>query len=209
MNLFHLFPPLRRLGNAVPLPPPNVLSTFRWRLCNVISRAGHFLFCIHFRFCLVAEWPNERFEKVQEGYRERLVYWRCRWQKTLMEPVEEDNHDWPMQQRVEGYVNKHMADIALETLQQRLSVVSDEMHNLAEQVTRRSGGVLKDEPRREGVSFSVEPPPPSACSSGAGDRFMTSPSSGRPLADSHLLHSTATPEHTSNVFKWSVRVMDK
>lgn len=75
------FPPLRRLGNAVPLPPPNVLSTFRWRLCNVISRAGQLLFCIHFRFCLVAEWPSERFEKVQEGYRERLVCWRCRWNK--------------------------------------------------------------------------------------------------------------------------------
>ncbi|KAM8738135.1 uncharacterized protein AB9X84_020696 [Acanthopagrus schlegelii] len=94
-----------------------------------------------------------------------------------MEPVEEDSHDWPVQQRVEGYVNKHMADIALETLQQKLSVVSDEMHSLAEQVTRRSGGVFKDEPRREGQSFGVEPPLPSACSSGAADRFMTYPSS--------------------------------
>ncbi|XP_028845500.1 uncharacterized protein LOC114795927 [Denticeps clupeoides] len=45
--------------------------------------------------------------------------------------------NWCAQRRVEGLVNKHMADIALETLQQRLSAVSEEMSQLSQEVSRR------------------------------------------------------------------------
>ncbi|XP_008300009.1 uncharacterized protein LOC103372210 [Stegastes partitus] len=75
------------------------------------------------------------------------------------------HHDWSTEQRVDGLVNKHMADIALEALQQRLSAVSDEMHSLAQHVSRRSGEEFKDEPRRGDVSFGVEPS--LSCGSGA------------------------------------------
>ncbi|XP_023151095.2 uncharacterized protein si:dkey-187a12.4 [Amphiprion ocellaris] len=75
------------------------------------------------------------------------------------------DHDWSAEQRVDGLVNKHMADIALEALQQRLSAVTEEMHSLAQHVSRRSGEEFKDEPRRGDVSFGVEPP--LSCSSGA------------------------------------------
>ncbi|XP_051280388.1 uncharacterized protein si:dkey-187a12.4 [Dicentrarchus labrax] len=84
-----------------------------------------------------------------------------------MEHDNGDTRDWPVQRRVEGFVNKHMADIALESLQQRLSAVSDEMHSLAEHVSRRSGEEFKDESRRAEVSFGEEPPLSSACSSAA------------------------------------------
>ncbi|XP_035519571.1 uncharacterized protein si:dkey-187a12.4 [Morone saxatilis] len=84
-----------------------------------------------------------------------------------MEHGNGDTNDWAVQRRVEGFVNKHMADIALESLQQRLSAVSEEMHSLAEHVSRRSGEEFKDESRRAEVSFGVEPPLSSACSSGA------------------------------------------
>uniref|UniRef100_UPI003AAB7839 uncharacterized protein n=1 Tax=Centroberyx gerrardi TaxID=166262 RepID=UPI003AAB7839 len=67
-----------------------------------------------------------------------------------------DNSGWAMQRRVDGLVNKHMADIALETLQQRLAAVSDEMHSLAEHVSRRSEEMPKDDPRRGDVNFDVE-----------------------------------------------------
>ncbi|XP_039996051.1 uncharacterized protein si:dkey-187a12.4 isoform X1 [Xiphias gladius] len=90
-----------------------------------------------------------------------------------MEHDNGDNYDWSTERRVEGLVNKHMADIALETLQQRLTAVSDEMHSLAEHVSRRSGEELKDEPRRADVSLGVEPPLSSACSSGAADNFIS------------------------------------
>ncbi|XP_044070970.1 uncharacterized protein si:dkey-187a12.4 [Siniperca chuatsi] len=93
-----------------------------------------------------------------------------------MEHDNGDNHDWPMQGRVEGFVNKHMADIALETLQQRLSAVSNEMNSLAEHVSRRSGEEFKDEVRRGDVIFGVEPPLSSACSSGAVDKIISAPS---------------------------------
>ncbi|XP_046885230.1 uncharacterized protein si:dkey-187a12.4 [Hypomesus transpacificus] len=65
-----------------------------------------------------------------------------------------DNRSWGMQRRMEGLVNKHMADIALETLQQRLSAVSDEMHSLAEHVSRHSEEIPKDDiTRRTDVNF--------------------------------------------------------
>ncbi|XP_029305270.1 uncharacterized protein LOC115019802 [Cottoperca gobio] len=97
-----------------------------------------------------------------------------------MEHGNGDNHNWPMQRRVEGFVNKHMADIARGTLQQRLSAVTDEMHSLAEHVSRRSVEEFKDEQRRGDVSFGLEPPPPpplsSACSSGTADKLLSAPS---------------------------------
>lgn len=95
-----------------------------------------------------------------------------------MEHDNGDNRDWPMQRRVEGFVNKHMADIAVETLQQRLSAVSDEMHSLVQHVSRRSGEEFKDEPRQGDESFGVEPALSSARSSGAADKFLSAPSTG-------------------------------
>ncbi|GAA6215049.1 uncharacterized protein LOC108896028 [Lates japonicus] len=93
-----------------------------------------------------------------------------------MERDDGNNYDWSMERRVEGLVNKHMADIALETLQQRLTAVSDEMHSLAQHVSRRSGDEFKDEPRRGDGSFGVEPPLSSPCSSGAADKFVSASS---------------------------------
>lgn len=95
-----------------------------------------------------------------------------------MEQDNGDHHDWPMQRRVEGFVNKHMADIAVEALQQRLSAVSDEMHSLAEHVSRRSGEDFKDEPRRGDASLDVEPLLSSACSYRATDKFISAPPTG-------------------------------
>ena len=117
-----------------------------------------------------------------------------------MEHGNGDNPDWPMQRRVEGFVNKHMADIAREALQQRLTAVSDEMHNLAERVSRRSGEEFKDDPRQGDVSFGVQPPLCSACSSGAADKLLSAPSTGRLLAANHVFHPTA-----KSGSKWSVR----
>lgn len=91
-----------------------------------------------------------------------------------------------MQRRVECTVNKHMADIAVETLQRRLSAVSEEMHSLAEHVSGRSGEMFRDESRRGEVSLGTEPPPSSACSSGAADKLISAPSAGN-----HLYHPTA------------------
>ncbi|KAM4614858.1 uncharacterized protein ACJ7VT_010093 [Polymixia lowei] len=68
----------------------------------------------------------------------------------------EDHSVWPMPRRMEGLVNKHMADIALEALQQRLSAVSEEMHSLAEHVSRRSEESPTDDPRRGDVNFEVD-----------------------------------------------------
>ncbi|KAM7408128.1 hypothetical protein PAMA_002010 [Pampus argenteus] len=92
-----------------------------------------------------------------------------------MEHDNGDNLDWSMHRRVDGLVNKHMADIALETLQHRLSAVSEEMHSLVEHVSRRTGEEFKDEPRRGDVSFGVEPLS-SACSSESADKFISASS---------------------------------
>lgn len=98
-----------------------------------------------------------------------------------MENDNGENVDWSMQRRVDGLVNKHMADIALETLQSRLCAVSDEMHSLAEHVCRRSGEELKDEPRRGEVTFGVEPLS-SDCSTEATDKFISTSSTGKQSA---------------------------
>lgn len=106
-----------------------------------------------------------------------------------MEHEDGNNYDWSMERRVQGLVNKHMADIALETLQQRLTAVSDEMHSLAQHVSRRSGDEFKDEPRRGDGSFGVEPPLSSPCSSAATDKFVTASSTGKLFSTNELLHS--------------------
>ncbi|XP_049926920.1 uncharacterized protein si:dkey-187a12.4 [Epinephelus moara] len=93
-----------------------------------------------------------------------------------MEHGDAENHDWPMHRRVEGIVSQHMADIALETLQQRLTAVSEEVHSLAQHVSRRSGEEFKDEPRRGDVNFGVELPLSSACNPGAADKLLSVPS---------------------------------
>ncbi|KAL0964431.1 hypothetical protein UPYG_G00323750 [Umbra pygmaea] len=96
-----------------------------------------------------------------------------------MEHNNGNTSSWAMQQRMEGLVNKHMADIALETLQQRLSAVSDGMNNLAEHVTRRSQDIPKDDiPRRTDVNFNVESLS-TFSTSGVGEKLLmpaTSPS---------------------------------
>ncbi|XP_023281571.1 uncharacterized protein LOC111669488 isoform X1 [Seriola lalandi dorsalis] len=92
-----------------------------------------------------------------------------------MEHDHGDSLDWSMERRVEGLVNKHMADIAVESLQQRLTAVSDEMHSLVEHVSRRSGEEFRDESRRGDVSLGVEPQLFSACSSGSADKLISAP----------------------------------
>ncbi|XP_042358630.1 uncharacterized protein si:dkey-187a12.4 isoform X2 [Plectropomus leopardus] len=83
-----------------------------------------------------------------------------------MEEVNGDNRDGVLQRRVEDIVSQHMADIAVESLRQRLAAVTEEVKSLAEHVSRRSGGEeMKEESQRGAVSFGVEPPLSSACSS--------------------------------------------
>lgn len=106
-----------------------------------------------------------------------------------MEHNNGDTSSWAMQRRMEGLVNKHMADIALETLQQRLSAVSDEMNHLAEHVSRRSEDVPKyDIPRRTDVNFDVESLSATFSTGGVGEKLAipgTSSSAGNvlPLPD--------------------------
>ncbi|CAB1343616.1 unnamed protein product [Coregonus sp. 'balchen'] len=90
-----------------------------------------------------------------------------------MEHNNGDTSSWAMQRRMEGLVNKHMADIALETLQQRLSAVSDEMNNLAEHVSRRSEDIPKDDiSRRPDVSFDVESLSATFSTGGVGEKLL-------------------------------------
>ncbi|KAJ4949126.1 hypothetical protein JOQ06_020644 [Pogonophryne albipinna] len=101
-----------------------------------------------------------------------------------MEHDNGDNHNWPVQRREEGLVNKHMADIARESLQQRLC--AGEMHSLTERGSRRSGEEFTDEPRRRDVSFGEEPPLSTACSSGA-DKLLSSPPSTETAAQGKII----------------------
>uniref|UniRef100_UPI0037E922CD uncharacterized protein n=1 Tax=Semicossyphus pulcher TaxID=241346 RepID=UPI0037E922CD len=93
-----------------------------------------------------------------------------------MEHGNGDNYEWPVQRRVEGLVKKHMADIALETLQQRLSVVSDEMHSLSEHTSSHSGEEFKDEPRGGDVSLGLVQQLSSDCGSATVHKFISAPS---------------------------------
>lgn len=92
----------------------------------------------------------------------------------------DNGQSWAMQRRVEGLVNKHMADIALGTLQQRLSLVSEEMNHLSNELTRRDD-VLKrteDIPRRSDLNFDVESLSEGYSSTGgAGEKLISTTSS--------------------------------
>lgn len=100
-----------------------------------------------------------------------------------MEQNNDSGQNWAIQRRVEGLVNKHMADIALETLQQRLSLVSEEMNHLSNELTRRDD-VLKrteDVPRRSDLNFNVESLSDAySGTGGAGEKLIsTTSASGR------------------------------
>lgn len=69
--------------------------------------------------------------------------------------------NWSLERRVEGLLNKHTADMALQALQQRLSAVSDEMSPLSENMSRSDDHPNHGEDlhRRAGVSFIQAPLP--------------------------------------------------
>lgn len=100
-----------------------------------------------------------------------------------------ENSTWAMQRRMEGLVNKHMADIALETLQQRLSAVSDEMHSLAEHVSRRSEEIPKDDNTiRTDGNFDVESLSATYNSGGVGEKLLpASTSSSETIAQRKMI----------------------
>ncbi|XP_062851660.1 uncharacterized protein si:dkey-187a12.4 [Trichomycterus rosablanca] len=66
-----------------------------------------------------------------------------------------------MERRVEGLVNKHMADMALQTLQQRLSAVSEGMNHSSENMSRSEDlpNHGEDPHRRTGANFHTSPLP--------------------------------------------------
>lgn len=73
-----------------------------------------------------------------------------------MEGSNGNSSSWAMERRVEGLVNKHMADMALETLQQRLSAVSQEMNHLSAEISRREDSKrVEGLPQRSDPHFSV------------------------------------------------------
>lgn len=85
----------------------------------------------------------------------RFVRWLARVNKA-MEGSNGNSSSWAMERRVEGLVNKHMADMALETLQQRLSAVSQEMNHLSAEISRRGDTKrVEDLPRRSEQHFSA------------------------------------------------------
>ncbi|XP_026870586.1 uncharacterized protein si:dkey-187a12.4 isoform X2 [Electrophorus electricus] len=96
-----------------------------------------------------------------------------------MEPNNGNGPNWAMQRRVEGLVNKHMADMALETLQQRLSAVSEEMNHLSDDISRREDIPKRGEdiPRRTNVNFSAEPLSDSYSAGIVGEKLMPDTSS--------------------------------
>ncbi|XP_030628582.1 uncharacterized protein si:dkey-187a12.4 [Chanos chanos] len=75
-----------------------------------------------------------------------------------MEQNNGSTSNWTIQRRVEGLVNKHMADMALETLQQRLTAVSEEMNHLSDDLSRREEIPKRadDVSRRTDVNYNVE-----------------------------------------------------
>lgn len=76
-----------------------------------------------------------------------------------METNNGNGSNWAIQRRVEGLVNKHMADMALETLQQRLSAVSEEINHLTDDRSRREDAPKAGEeaPRRTDTNFRADP----------------------------------------------------
>lgn len=87
-------------------------------------------------------------EKCSVGVTSRLVRLLSRANKA-MEGSNGSSASWAVGRRVEGLVNKHMADMALETLQQRLSAVSQDMNHLSAEISRREDEkCVEDLPRR-------------------------------------------------------------
>lgn len=105
-----------------------------------------------------------------------------------------------MDRRVEGLVNKHMADMALETLQHRLSAVSQEMNHLSAEISRREDSKrVEDLPRRSNThfvadsvteSYSEEPDEKKLMPNTAASSSSSSSSAGRRVEQSSELHST-------------------
>ena len=87
--------------------------------------------------------------------------------------------NWAIQRRVEGLVNKHMTDMALETLQQRLSAVSEEMNHLADDISKREDVPKRVEvaPRRSDANFNVDPLSESYSTAIVGEKLMPDTSS--------------------------------
>ncbi|XP_061084767.1 uncharacterized protein si:dkey-187a12.4 [Conger conger] len=98
---------------------------------------------------------------------------------------------WSIQRRVEGLVNKHMADMALETLQHRLSAVSEEINHLAEEAaTRRAEDVqirAEDVPRRADVTFEVESQSDMHHSGGVGEKLMPAAASSETASQRKII----------------------
>lgn len=86
---------------------------------------------------------------------------------------------WEVQRRVDGLVNKYMADIALETLQQRLSMVTEEMNHLSSELARRDDSSKRtdDTSRRADLNFNLGTSEPCGGAVFAGEKFPSSSSS--------------------------------
>ncbi|XP_076141209.1 uncharacterized protein LOC143123807 [Alosa pseudoharengus] len=108
-----------------------------------------------------------------------------------MEQNNGNGQSWSMQQRrVEGLVNKHMADIALETLQQRLSLVSEEMNHLSNELTSRDDNSKRvdDSTRRSEINFNVESLSETYSSTGgAGEKLFPATSSSETAAQRKII----------------------
>ncbi|XP_035255501.1 uncharacterized protein si:dkey-187a12.4 [Anguilla anguilla] len=97
---------------------------------------------------------------------------------------------WSIQRRVEGLVNKHMADMAVETLQHRLNAVSEEINHLAEEAARRAEDVprcAEDVPRRADVTFEVESQSDIHHSGGVGEKLIPAAASSETAAQRRII----------------------
>lgn len=85
-------------------------------------------------------------------------------------------------------MNKHMADMALETLQQRLSAVSEEINHLTDDRSRREDAPKAGEEaprRRTETNFRSESfPPAAAAAARAGEKLMLNTPSSSSLSSS-------------------------
>ncbi|XP_007252288.3 uncharacterized protein si:dkey-187a12.4 [Astyanax mexicanus] len=112
-----------------------------------------------------------------------------------METNNGNGSNWAIQRRVEGLVNKHMADMALETLQQRLSAVSEEINHLTDDRSRREDApkAAEEAPRRTETNFRSESsyPPAAAAGARAGEKLMLNTPSSSSLSSSSSSSSPA------------------
>lgn len=114
-----------------------------------------------------------------------------------MEGSNGNSSRWAMERRVEGLVNKHMADMALETLQQRLTAVSQEMNHLSAEISRREdSNRVEDLPRRTNPQFMVGSLPES-CNQELVDEKKLMPNTSSSSAGRRLLRALSTT-HTFN-----------